>query len=143
MNRRAATIGVVAALAFVLLGSWSTAGPVGAHPAAATQDPNTTPPTTAAPIITTTLPESNADIGRIIPLPNSGVEPEEPGDRGGWQQISLFLMVCLVIVGMGVFGWWRSRIARDRRRAEGHDPVAVAREHGADVRKPRPPGIVD
>lgn len=150
MKRRAATARVVAALALALLGWSSAAGPAGARPAVATQDPNTTlaptattPPTTAAPIITTTLPESDADLGRIIPLPNSGVEPEEPGDRGGWQQLALFVMVCLVIVAMGVFVWWRSRIARDRRRAEGHDPVTMAREHGGDMRKPRPPGIVD
>ncbi len=126
--------GVVVACVLWGGGSASTLAATGS------QDP---PPTTAAPIITTTLPEANGDLGRIIPLPNSGVEPAGPGDRGGWQQLALFIMVCMVIVGMGVFVWWRSRKARYTRRAAGHDRVAMAKAHGGDVRRPRPPGITD
>jgi hypothetical protein len=85
----------------------------------------------------------NSDFGRISPVPNSGAEPEDPGDRGGWQQLALFVLVCGVILAMGAWVWWRSRIRRDRRRAAGGDPVEVAKREGGDVRAPRPPGIVD
>ncbi len=108
-----------------------------------TQDPEPPTPTTAAPVVTTTLPESDSQFGRIIPKPNSGVEPQSPGDRGGWEQTGLFFLICAVIAAMALFVWWRSRVARTRRLAAGHDPVAEARLHGADVRAPRPPGIVD
>jgi hypothetical protein len=94
-------------------------------------------------VTTSTLPESNADLGRIIPAPNSGAEPEDPGDPGGWQQLALFVLVCVVILAMGAWVWWRSRIRRERRRAAGEDPVEVAKREGGDVRAPRPPGIVD
>ena len=35
--------------------------------------------------------------GGIIPKPNSGVAPQQPGDRGGWMQTLLF---GLVLAGM-------------------------------------------
>jgi len=92
---------------------------------------------------TTTLPEDNSDLGRIIPLPNSGHKPIDAGDRGGWQQITLFFAICAVIIGIAAFVWLRSRRARAQRRAAGHDPVAMAKAHGGDVRAPRPPGISD
>ncbi len=124
-------------------------GPPPAAAGAVQQDgPTTTgsvPDTSSNPSIvtTSTLPESNAEFGRIIPVPNSGTEPEDPGDRGGWQQLALFVLVCGVILAMGAWVWWRSRIRRDRRRAAGGDPVEVAKREGGDVRAPRPPGIVD
>ncbi|MCP4436354.1 MAG: hypothetical protein GY812_12790 [Actinomycetia bacterium] len=96
-----------------------------------------------APVTTSTLPESNADIGRIIPLPNSGQEPQDPGDPGGWQQVALFFLVCAVILAMAGWVIWRGRVNRARRREAGLDRVEVARRAGGDVRKPRPPGIVD
>lgn len=149
--RRGRSLAAVALL--VALTVLFTAVGLTTHPAAAQDDPDapvppgstpsSVPVTTAAPIITTTLPEGNTDLGRIIPRPNSGAEPTSPGDRGGWQQLALFLFVCAVIVAMAVFVWWRSRIARRRREVEGHDRVRMAEAHGADARKPRPPGIVD
>jgi uncharacterized protein HemX len=94
-----------------------------------------------APVTTTTLPEDNGCLGKIVRRPNCGAEPTSPGDRGGWQQLTLFVLVCAVIIGIAVYVWWRSRRLRDARRAEGHDPVSVARSHGGDVRRPPPPGI--
>lgn len=111
------------------------------EPSPSTGVPTTIAPAVEVPIITTTLPEAQGDLGRIIPRPNSGVEPESPGDRGGWQQLALFLAVCAVILGMAAFVWQRSRIARATRESTGADPVTQARQHGADVRAPRPPGI--
>jgi hypothetical protein len=146
-TRRALAGMVLAGMVLATLGVLAATAGAGAVPGPPTQGPETTfvPSTapTTAPIITTTLPLSNSDLGRIIPLPNSGAEPEDPGDRGGWQQVGLFVLVCVVILAMGAFVWWRSRVARARRSAEGLDPVTVARERGGDVRKPRPPGIVD
>lgn len=138
-----ATSLIALAFAGVVLASGTHAG------AAAGQDdgPTTSIPTASsnAPSIvtTSTLPESNTEFGRIIPSPNSGAEPDDPGDPGGWQQLALFVLVCVVILAMGVWVWWRSRIRRDRRRAAGEDPIDVAKREGADVRAPRPPGIVD
>ena len=100
-------------------------------------------PTQDEPVTTSTLPESNADLGRIIKLPDSGQEPQEAGDRGGWQQIALFFLVCAVILAMAGWVIWRGRINRRRRREAGLGRVEVARRTGGDVRKPRPPGIVD
>ena len=38
---------------------------------------------------TTTLPGDQGDRS-VIPAPNSGREPSESGDRGGWAQLTLF-----------------------------------------------------
>jgi hypothetical protein len=38
---------------------------------------------------TTTLPVDQDDRS-VIPAPNSGREPSESGDRGGWAQLTLF-----------------------------------------------------
>jgi hypothetical protein len=38
---------------------------------------------------TTTLPADQGDRS-VIPAPNSGQEPSESGDRGGWAQLTLF-----------------------------------------------------
>ncbi len=88
---------------------------------------------------TTTLPEGDSDLGRIIPLPNSGHEPDSAGDRGGWQQVGLFFAICAVIICIGVYIWWRGRRNRNALRAEGLDRVEWARTHGGDVRRPSEP----
>ena len=88
---------------------------------------------------TTTLPEGDSDLGRIIPLPDSGHEPDSAGDRGGWQQVGLFFVICAVIIGIGVYIWWRGRRNRNALRAEGLDRVQWARTHGGDVRRPSEP----
>lgn len=113
----------------------------GTQPVAA-QDDADSPVTTVTPETTSTLP-SGGELGNIVPKPNSGREPETPGDPGGSQQVALFFVLCSVIAVMVGVMWWRSRVARTARAAEGHDPVTVATRHGGDVRRPRPPGIVD
>jgi hypothetical protein len=92
-------------------------------------------PDEPAGITTSTLPEDDGEVGRIIPLPNSGREPSDPGDRGGWQQATLFFAICAVIGAIGVYVWWRSRRNRARLRGEGLDRVEWARSHGGDVRR--------
>lgn len=114
---------------------------IGLQPAGAQERPDS-PTTSVTPETTSTLP-TGGELGNIVPKPNSGREPETPGDPGGSQQVALFFALCFVIVAMACFMWWRSRVARTTRSAAGRDPVAVATEHGGDVRKPRPPGIVD
>lgn len=92
-------------------------------------------------VTTTTLPEGEGDVGRIIPLPDSGRAPESPGDRGGWQQVTLFFVICLVILAMAVYVWRRSRCNRARLGSDGLDRVSRARHHGGDVRgEPHRPG---
>jgi hypothetical protein len=128
----AAVAGAVAVLAF-------------ATAAGAQDDPAGTGTSTVAPaadvpgepvgITTSTLPADNSEVGRIIPLPNSGREPSDPGDRGGWQQATLFFAICAVIVAIGTYVWWRGRRNRARLRDEGIDRVQWARSHGGDVRE--------
>ena len=66
---------------------------------------------------TTTLPVDSGNRS-VIPLPNSGKEPEDPGDRGGWAQLLLF---GILLAGSGfIFGrvLWaaRQRKPDDRQR---------------------------
>ena len=93
-----------------------------------------------APVTTSTLPTDNRELGDIIPEPNQGAEPQDPGDPGGWLQVSLFFLVCgaiLVIVGVV---WLSSRRARRAQAAEGRDPVSLARSRGEGLRPPRSSG---
>ena len=64
--------------------------------------------------------------------PNCGIPPQSPTDPGGWLQLSLFYLICAAVVGMVGFVWWRSRVARNERRAAGLDPLTLARERGQD-----------
>ncbi len=62
----------------------------------------------------TTLEEGlDGNLGRIIPRPNSGREPESPSDRGGWLQLSVLGVmsagVTLIIV----------LVVRESRKARG------------------------
>lgn len=119
---RAARLAVaLTTLAVGLLGGGLLAGP------AAAQDGTTT-----------TLPVDNRELGHIIPRPDSGKAPESPSDPGGWLQVSLFFLICAVVVAMVAFVWWRSRVARRRRAEAGRDPVALARAAGKGVRPTRP-----
>lgn len=127
------TLVAVAALTVLAPGAGATAR----SPAGGSDD---APTTSVVPETTSTLP-TGGDMGRILPRPNSGQEPQTPGDPGGSQQVGLFFGLCAVIAAMVAFGLWRSRVARARRAAEGRDPVELARRSGGDVRKPRPPGI--
>lgn len=59
---------------------------------------------------TTTSAAPRAD---IVPQPNSGAEPSEPGDRGGALQVGV-LSAVVVALGAGVAG-----VVRQSRRARG------------------------
>jgi hypothetical protein len=137
-SRATRAVRVALLVAAVLVTGIDTVGP---QSAVAQVQPDS-PTTSVVPETTSTLP-TGGELGNIVPKPNSGREPETPGDPGGSQQVALFFVLCFVIAAMVGFMWWRSRVARARRAAEGRDPVRVATEHGGDVRKPRPPGIVD
>ena len=52
----------------------------------------------------------------IIPRPNSGRAPSDPGERGGWMQEALFFAMCAAIVLMAGLVW---RDSRKKRRAQG------------------------
>jgi hypothetical protein len=51
----------------------------------------------------------------IIPQPNSGREPGDPGDPGGWWQEGLFLLICAALVVMAGLVWRESRKQRRRQ----------------------------
>ena len=51
----------------------------------------------------------------IIPEPNAGTEPHDPGDRGGLLQTGLFALIVVAIVFIGAFIVRESRKARERR----------------------------
>jgi hypothetical protein len=67
------------------------------------------------PPVVTTLRPLPEDAGRIIKRPNYGHAPTHPGDRGGWQQ-TLVLLLVVGAVGGGVALVWRDS-ARRRRPA--------------------------
>lgn len=77
-------------------------------------------------------PVSDCSPGHIVRKPNCGIPPESPTDPGGWLQLSLFYLICAAVVGIVAFVWWRSRVARNERRAAGLDPLTLARERGQD-----------
>lgn len=49
----------------------------------------------------------------IIPRPGEGTAPEQPGDRGGWEQLALF---GLILVGLAVIAFV---VVRGTKRARG------------------------
>ena len=67
---------------------------------------------------TTTTPIRNSDTGLndIVPQPNSGEAPDDPSDRGGWQQ---YLVFGLIIGGMAVIV---AIVMRQSRRARAAQP---------------------
>lgn len=49
----------------------------------------------------------------IIPQPGEGTAPEQPGDRGGWEQLALF---GVILVGLAVIAFV---VVRGTKRARG------------------------
>lgn len=66
-------------------------------------------------VTSTSLQELPEGAGHIIQQPNSGVSPEDSGDRGGAGQILLF--VVLVVAVAGGVGLVTRESRRKRRRA--------------------------
>ena len=59
--------------------------------------------------------EDGGDKPHIIDRPNSGHAPTNPGDRGGWEQLSLLGLIVAAIVGLAVVvfrGGSRARAGR-------------------------------
>jgi hypothetical protein len=95
--RRIAVLVVALAFAAVLpVHGWSAAA------AAPAED---------APVTTVTEPDEPLEGDDIIPLPNSGREPTEAGDRGGVLQV---LVLVLIVGGVAAIV---GLIARESRRA--------------------------
>jgi hypothetical protein len=96
-------------------------------------------------VTTTSQVIDNRELGNIIQKPNAGKPAEDPGDPGGWLQVSLFFLICTVIVLLVVGVTWRSKVLRERRKAAGLDPVDVAKRTGEGVRHSpdHPPTPVD
>ncbi|CAN5697720.1 hypothetical protein BH24ACT3_BH24ACT3_11420 [soil metagenome] len=86
----------------VVIVAVSVTGSAFAGPASAQEQP---PPSSS----TTTV----SDGGGIIPEPNSGREPDQPGDRGGWAQLGLLAVMVGAVVLIAVL------IIRSSRRARG------------------------
>lgn len=74
------------------------------------------------------LTEEGGAKPHIIPRPNEGRAPTDPGDPGGWEQLTLFGVLAVALVGIGVVvargGGARARAGRAAWRAaaaSGHD----------------------
>ena len=63
------------------------------------------------------LQEDGGAKPHIIPLPNSGTAPKNPGDRGGWEQLMLFGLMTVGVGVIGVFALRGNRSARANRAA--------------------------
>lgn len=118
----------LALAAGLLLGLAAAAAPAGAQDGVggSSGDPATT----------TTLPSApECGPGNIVRFPNCGKEPASATDPGGWLQVSLFYLICVAVVGIVGFVWWRSRVARRERAASGQDPLTLAKARGQGVRR--------
>lgn len=89
----------------------------------ATQVTLATPSSAADAAPTTTLPLDSGDRS-VIPAPNSGHEPADSGDRGGWEQLLLFgIMAAGSIIIFGRVLW----AGHQRSRANQVEPQAQHR----------------
>jgi hypothetical protein len=61
-------------------------------------------------------PSTVVETPGIIPQPNSGRAPRDPGDRGGWWQEALFFSICAALLAMAGLVW---RDSRKQRRRQG------------------------
>ena len=134
------------ALVLVVPAICALGAPAGAQPGGPAPTPGAPSPTVTIPDETTTTAViDNRELGRIIQRPNAGKAPESPGDPGGWLQVSLFFLICAIVVLMVLGVAWRSKRLRQRREAAGQDPVSLARARGEGTRRPPtgPPTPVD
>lgn len=67
----------------------------------------------------------------IIPDPNQGVAPTDPGDPGGWQQLALFGVLVLALMGIGIVIFRGGKQAQ-ANRARWREAAATGRDGAAD-----------
>lgn len=112
---------MTAALVSVLFLVGAAASIAGPTPAGAqsstTAEPTraSTPVTVPATDVTASTVAEPAPTPNIIPAPNTGREPRDPGDRGGWWQEALFFLMCGAVLLIGGLAWLESRRARRRQ----------------------------
>lgn len=58
----------------------------------------------------------------IIPKPGEGTAPQNPGDRGGWEQLTLLGIIVVVIGGIATYVIRSGRRTRARALADGPVP---------------------
>jgi hypothetical protein len=135
-----AAVATLVALLVVSVGAASPSAAVAAAQATTAATTQGTSLGTQPPAPTSTAPSdgSPAPIPRIIPLPNSGEAPQDPGDRGGWLQISLFWFVlgALGIVGLLIYREGRS----NKRKAAARAAASPTGGPGAAGGGPTPAG---
>ena len=73
------------------------------------------------------LAEAGGGKPHIIPRINDGAKPKNPGDRGGWEQLTVFGLMASAVVGIGFVVFRGGKTARANRgmwfdaAATGHD----------------------
>ncbi len=81
-------------------------------PAAAQDDP------TPAPVTIEEVQDPDSPLGQIIPKPNSGTAPEDPGDRGGALQLTVLgLIVAFFAIAVLAVRRASRRATEDRQPA--------------------------
>ena len=107
-------LAVVVLIASLVVGAVArSAGILGNSPAASAQ---TAPTTTIVP-----LPDEPAQRPSIIPLPNSGREPERQGDPGSAAQ---YAVMGGIILGLGLIGVLVARDSKRHAANKTHTPAA-------------------
>ena len=79
------------------------------------------------------LAEQGGAKPHIIPLPNSGTKPKEPGDRGGWEQFLTLGLIVVGVTGLALLAWRGARKAKEGRQA-----WLAAAEAGRDKTRGQP-----
>ncbi len=80
------------------------------YPAGSARAATSPPPANAAAETSPSLERPLDDCISALPPPGCGHAPEQPGDRGGWMQWTLF---GLMVLGLAFIGW---RVVRGARR---------------------------
>ena len=79
--------------------------------------------------------EANDGPPSIIVAPNTGAKPQDGGDRGGWEQLTIFGLILASMVGLGFVVFLGSRRQRAGRAA--WRAAAATGRDGAVPRDPR------
>ncbi|MFM7536226.1 MAG: hypothetical protein ACKO91_10620 [Acidimicrobiales bacterium] len=111
---------LLVAIVLGLLAAVSTAAGPAAAQTASTAPLPTAPasPASTAPLPTAPRPTAAGAEGNSLPRPNSGAEPQASGDRGGWAQLVLMVLVFAAVAAViGRIAWATSK--RTRAKASG------------------------